>query len=94
MNILPLNDRVLLRKVKEGDAPTKSGLILPSTMPKQDRYEIVALSNYADIGLFKEGDTVYIEKYSGAEITIDDEALLLVKIENILAVEVSDEGEN
>lgn len=91
MAFKPLHDRVLVRRV-EGDEKTKGGLIIPdSAKEKPSEGEVVSVGNGArkDNGeliemAVKAGDRVLFGKWSGTEITIDGEELLIMKESDIL----------
>ena len=91
MAFKPLHDRVLVRRV-EGDEKTKGGLIIPdSAKEKPSEGEIVSVGEGArkDNGeliemAVKAGDRVLFGKWSGTEITIDGEELLIMKESDIL----------
>jgi chaperonin GroES len=90
---IPLHDRVLVRRI-EGDAKTSGGLIIPDTAKeKPQEGEIVAVGAGArgedgdciavDV---KAGDRVLFEKWSGTEIELDGEDLMIMKEGDILGV--------
>lgn len=94
MNIRPLWDKVVLKKV-EMEVKTKSGLILSSAAAaseEQPLYEVVA----AGEGLrtegkvqpmsVKKGEKVFIEKYAGNAVKLDGDEYLIVHEHEILAV--------
>ena len=93
MEIRPLHDRVIVRRVEEKKT-TSSGLIIPdSSTEKPSRGEVVAIGN----GKFsaqgdlipldvKIGDTVMFGQYSGSEITVGEEKLLVMSEDEIVAV--------
>ncbi len=91
MAFKPLHDRVLVRRV-EGEEKTKGGLIIPeSAKEKPSEGEIVSVGEGArkDSGeliemAVKAGDRVLFGKWSGTEITIDGEELLIMKESDIL----------
>ncbi|MFH1598565.1 MAG: co-chaperone GroES [Patescibacteria group bacterium] len=93
MQIQPLGDRVLIRPIKE-DEVTKSGIVLPDTAEKEkpEKGEVVAVGEgkLTDDGKrvpmnLKTGDQVIFAKYGPDEIKVDDEELLIIKQEDILA---------
>jgi len=89
VNIKPLADRVVIQPL-EAVERTKGGIVLPDTAEKQrkEQGEVVAVGTGEDIvklGL-KPGDKVLFGKYSGAEVTVDDEQLLIIKESDVLAV--------
>ena len=93
MAFKPLHDRVLVRRV-ESDEKTAGGLIIPdSAKEKPAEGEIVAVGAGARdddgdrIALdVKEGDKILFGKWSGTEITLDGEELLIMKESDILGV--------
>ncbi|MFW6160303.1 MAG: co-chaperone GroES [Acidobacteriota bacterium] len=92
MKILPLYDRVLLKRIEEEEVK-KSGIIIPDTAkekPQEAEVIEVGEGRVSDEGKViplkvKKGDRVLIGKYSGTEVTIDDEEHLIVREEEILA---------
>ncbi|KAF0675774.1 co-chaperone GroES [Profundibacterium mesophilum] len=93
MAFKPLHDRVLVRRV-ESDEKTKGGLIIPdSAKEKPAEGEIVAVGEGArkdsgeliEMGV-KTGDKVLFGKWSGTEITLDGEELLIMKESDILGI--------
>jgi chaperonin GroES len=93
MAFKPLHDRVLVRRV-ESDDKTKGGLIIPDTAKeKPAEGEIVAVGAGARdedgdrIALdVKAGDRILFGKWSGTEITLDGEELLIMKESDILGI--------
>ncbi|MBX3230564.1 MAG: co-chaperone GroES [Labilithrix sp.] len=93
MNIRPLQDRVILKRVKE-EEKTKGGIIIPDTAKEKPiEGEVVAVGNgkLLDDGTVKKldvkvGDRVLFGKYSGTEVKLDGEERLIVREEDILAV--------
>ena len=93
MSFTPLHDRVLVRRI-EGDATTSGGLIIPDTAKeKPQEGEIVAVGAGArdedgdriamDV---KAGDRILFGKWSGTEIKLDGEDLMIMKESDILGV--------
>ena len=86
MAFKPLHDRVLVRRI-EGDEKTKGGLIIPdSAKEKPAEGEIIASGEGArkDSGELipmsvNKGDRVLFGKWSGTEVTLDGEELLIMK---------------
>jgi chaperonin GroES len=93
MKIRPLHDRVIVRR-KEAESKTASGIIIPDTAKeKPQEGEIVAAGKgiRRDDGSItplevKPGDKVLFGKYSGSEIKIDGEELIMMKEDDILGV--------
>ncbi|MCM8773829.1 MAG: co-chaperone GroES [Candidatus Omnitrophica bacterium] len=93
MKIKPLGDRVVIKPSEEKER-TKGGIVLPDTAKeKPQEGEIVAVGEgkRSDDGKIiplsvKVGDKVLYGKYSGTEITINDEDYLIVREDEILAI--------
>ena len=93
MAFKPLHNRVLVRRV-QSDEKTKGGLIIPdSAKEKPAEGEVVSTGEGArkDSGELiapsvKAGDRVLFGKWSGTEVTIDGEELLIMKESDILGV--------
>jgi chaperonin GroES len=93
MNIRPLQDRVIVRRVKE-EEKTKGGLYIPdSAKEKPIEGNVVAVGNgkILEDGTvrkldIKAGDRVLFGKYSGTEVKIDGEEHLILREEDILGV--------
>ncbi|WP_296423692.1 co-chaperone GroES [Yoonia sp.] len=93
MAFTPLHDRVLVRRI-EGDETTKGGLIIPdSAKEKPAEGEVVSVGEGArkDSGeliamAVKAGDKVLFGKWSGTEVKIDGEELLIMKESDILGI--------
>ncbi len=93
MAFTPLHDRVLVRRV-ESDEKTKGGLIIPdSAKEKPAEGEVIAVGEGArkDSGELiapsvKSGDRILFGKWSGTEITLDGEELLIMKESDILGI--------
>jgi len=92
-NIKPLHDRVIVRRIEEGEQ-VRGGIIIPDTAKeKPQEGEVVAAGEgkYKDDGTrqpldVKKGDRVLFGKYSGSEIKIDGEELLIMREDEILGV--------
>ncbi|MCA9584425.1 MAG: co-chaperone GroES [Myxococcales bacterium] len=93
MSIRPLQDRVILKRVKE-EEKTKGGIIIPDTAKEKPiEGEVVAVGNgkVLDDGTVKAldvkvGDRVLFGKYSGTEVKLEGEERLIVREDDILAV--------
>ena len=93
MKFRPLHDRVVVKRVEE-DTKTKGGIIIPDTAKeKPSQGEIVAAGPGArdDNGKLvplevKAGDRVLFGKWSGTEVKIDGQDLLIMKESDILGV--------
>jgi chaperonin GroES len=93
MKFRPLHDRVVIRRI-EGEDKTKGGILIPdSVKEKPQEGEVIAVGPGARdesgklIALeVKAGDRVLFGKWSGAEVKIDGEDLLIMKESDILGV--------
>ena len=93
MKFRPLHDRVLVRRV-EGEAKTSGGIIIPDTAKeKPQEGEVVAVGPGArgEDGTLhpldvKAGDRVLFGKWSGTEIKLDGEELIIMKESDIMGV--------
>ncbi|MBS0565217.1 MAG: co-chaperone GroES [Proteobacteria bacterium] len=93
MAFKPLHDRVVVKRV-EGEEKTKGGLIIPdSAKEKPAEGEVVAVGEGArkDSGELiamsvKKGDRILFGKWSGTEVTLNGEELLIMKESDILGV--------
>lgn len=92
-NVKPLRDRVLVRRIEEGEQKV-GGIIIPdSAKEKPLQAEVVAvgsgrvLENGQRIDLtVKKGDKVLIGKWSGTEVKIDGEEYLILKEDEVLGI--------
>ena len=93
MGFRPLHDRVLVRRI-DAEEKTAGGIIIPdSAQEKPSQGEILAVGTGAksedgtvtplDV---KTGDTILFGKWSGTEIKIDDEDLLIMKESDIMGI--------
>lgn len=93
MKFRPLHDRVLLRRIEEGET-VRGGIIIPdSAKEKPQQGEAIAvgngkvLDNGTRIALeVHAGDRVLFGKYAGTEIKVEGEEYLMMREEDILAI--------
>ncbi len=93
MSFRPLHDRVLVRRVKE-EEKTKGGIIIPDTAkekPQEGKVIAVGSGARSDDGKItpldvKPGDRILFGKWSGTEVTIDGEELIIMKESDILGI--------
>ncbi len=93
MKLKPLHDRVLVKRL-EAEETTASGIIIPdSAKEKPMRGQIIAAGpgKTDDAGkavkmCVKKGDTVLFNKYAGTEFKLDDEELLIMREDDLLAI--------
>ncbi len=91
VNLTPLHDRVIVRRIEEKET-VKGGIIIPdSAKEKPQEGEVIAVgSGKREKGELipldvKPGDRVLFGKYSGTEIKVEDEELLILREDEILA---------
>lgn len=92
MKVMPLYDRVLLKRLEELEVK-KGGIIIPDTAKEKPQEALVVEAGkgrVSDEGKViplevKKGDRVLIGKYSGTEVTVDGEEHVIVREEEILA---------
>ncbi len=93
MNVRPLHDRILIKRIEEKET-IKGGIIIPDTAKeKPQEGEVIAVGNGRknedgkvvplDV---KAGDRILFGKYSGTEIKIDDQEYLILKEDEVLGV--------
>jgi len=93
MKVRPLHDRIIVQRLDEGEQVV-GGIIIPDTAkekPQQGKVVAVGKGKAKDDGKVtpldvKEGDTILFGKYSGQEIKIDGEELLIMREDEVLAV--------
>lgn len=92
MNIKPLGDKVVIKKV-EAEETTKSGIVLPGSAKEQPQLaEVVAVGpggvveGKEIVMEVKVGDRVIFSKYAGTEVKLDGEEYTILKQNDILAV--------
>jgi len=94
VNIRPLHDRVLVKRLESQEEQVRGGIIIPDTAKeKPQEAEVVAVGpgKIQDSGDrqamdVKAGDRILVGKYSGSEIKIDDEEYVILREDEILAV--------
>ena len=93
MNVRPLHDRIIVRRLEEGEQKV-GGIIIPDTAkekPQQGKVIAVGAGKAKDDGKrialdVKAGDTILFGKYSGQEIKLDGEEFLIMREDEVLAV--------
>ncbi len=94
INVKPLHDRVLVKRVEETGEQKVGGIIIPdSAKEKPQEGKVVAtgngkvLENGTKVALdVKAGDKILFGKYSGSEIKVDGEEYLILREDEVLAV--------
>jgi chaperonin GroES len=93
MNIKPLHDRVIVKRIDEGEQ-VRGGIIIPdSAKEKPQEGEVIAVGEgkYREDGTrqtldVEAGDRVLFGKYSSSEIKVDGEELLIMREDEILGI--------
>ena len=92
MKLVPLGDRVVLKKIISEET-TKSGIVLPgSEKEKPQMAEVVAVGPGGVVDgktvtmEVQPGDQVVYAKYAGTEIEVEDEKYMIIKQDDILAI--------
>jgi chaperonin GroES len=93
MNIRPLHDRVILKRMEE-ETTSAGGIVIPDTATEKPmRGKVLAIGNGKRLESgevvaldVKVGDTVLFGKYSGTEVKVNGEDLLVMREEDIMGV--------
>jgi len=94
MDIRPLHDRIVVKRLEQQEATTSGGLFIPdSAKEKPQEGQVVAVGNGKKteegkiIALdVKVGDRILFGKYSGSDIKLDGEEYMIMREDEILAV--------
>ena len=93
MKLRPLHDRVIVRRVEE-ETTSPGGIVIPDTAAeKPSRGEVIAVGNgkmleNGDVRplSLKKGDKVLFGKYSGTEVKVEGEEILVMREDDVIAV--------
>ena len=93
MNVKPLADRILVRRIEEQETK-KGGIIIPDTAkekPSEGKVVAVGKGKVNDDGKLtaldvKVGDKILFGKYSGTEVKVDGDELVVMREEDVMAV--------
>lgn len=92
MKLVPLGDRVVLKKIV-AEETTRSGIVLPGQAKEKPQQAVVIAAgpggnvNGKEVVMqVKEGDEVIYSKYAGTEVKLDEEEYIIVSQNDILAV--------
>jgi len=89
----PLGNRIVAKRLEQ-EQTLKGGIILPdSAKKKQETAEVIAVGSgkMTDQGTLipppvKVGDKILMDKYSGQEVTLDDEEYIILKADDVIAI--------
>ena len=93
MKVKPLHDRIIVKRIEEGEQVV-GGIIIPDSAkekPQQGKVIAVGAGKIDDKGKrmpldVKDGDTILFGKYSGQEIKLDGEEFLIMREDEVLGV--------
>lgn len=87
VKLKPMGKRVLVKRL-DPEETVKGGIILPDTAKKkQETAEVIALGTEKEVPFpVSVGDKVLMDKYSGQEVTLDGEELVILQAEDIIAI--------
>jgi chaperonin GroES len=93
MKVRPLHDRLLVRRIEE-EEQIKGGIIIPDSAkekPQEGKVVAIGSGKVLDSGErqkmdVKVGDKILFGKYSGTDIRVDDEEMLILREDEVLAV--------
>ena len=93
MKLKPLSDRVLVKRIEEGEE-TRGGIVVPDTAKeKPQEGEVVAVGDgkVLESGerlemAVKKGDRILFGKYSGSEVKLNDEEYLIMREDDVLGI--------
>jgi chaperonin GroES len=93
MKVKPLHDRILVKRIEEGEQVV-GGIIIPDTAkekPQQGKVVAIGAGKIDDKGKrvpldVKDGDKILFGKYSGQEIKLDGEEFLIMREDEVLGV--------
>ena len=93
MNVRPLADRILCRRIEEKET-VRGGIIIPDTAKEKPQEGKVIAAGNGKVGEdgkkipldVKAGDKILFGKYSGSEVKIEDKEYLILREEDVLAI--------
>ncbi len=93
MKIRPLRDRIIVKRIGEEET-SKGGIIIPDTAkekPQEGKVVAVGKGKIRDDGVLqkldiKKGDRVLFGKFTGTEVTLEDEEHLIIREDDVLGI--------
>jgi chaperonin GroES len=93
LKIRPLGDRILVKRLEEGET-VRGGIIIPDTAKEKPQEGKVIAAGNGKVGDdskripldVKAGDKILFGKYSGSEVKIEDDEYLILREEDVLAI--------
>ncbi len=93
MKIRPLQDRIIVKRIEE-EGTSKGGIIIPDTAkekPQEGKVVAVGKGKIREDGKLqkpdvKKGDRVLFGKFSGTEVTLEDEEHLIIREDDVLGI--------
>ncbi len=93
MKIRPLQDRIIVKRIEEEET-SKGGIIIPDTAkekPREGKVVAVGKGKVREDGKLrkpdvKKGDRVLFGKFSGTEVTLEDEEHLIIREDDVLGI--------
>jgi len=94
MALRPLHDRILVKRLEDGEETSVGGIIIPDTAkekPQQANVLAVGAGRITEDGKVqpmdvKAGDKVVFSKYAGTEVKVDGDELLVIREDDVLGV--------
>ena len=94
VHIRPLHDRLIVKRIEEGEQKSSGGIIIPDTAkekPQEGKVLAVGKGKTNDDGKtipldVKAGDRILFGKYSGSEIKVDGEECLILREDEVLGI--------
>ena len=94
MTIKPLHDRIIVKRIESKEEEVRGGIVIPDTAKeKPQEGEVIAagdgkiLENGTKLKMaVKAGDKILFGKYSGTEVKVDNQELLIMREEDVLGI--------
>ncbi len=91
MNLRPLNERVAIKQIEPEEKKTDSGIVLPDTAKKEkpQQGEVIAVGKGcadSELETVEVGDIVVFDKFAGTNVKLNEEEIIVLSLEDVLAV--------